>query len=152
MATEIERKFLVVTDDYRRLACCRHEIRQGYLSRVPERTVRVRICDDTACITIKGRAVGAARPEFEYTIPLDDARQLMTLCEPPVIVKTRHIVIHEGNRWEVDEFHDELQGLVIAELEIPDVEHRFALPDFLGREVTDDRRYYNASLGTNGNR
>ena len=149
MATEIERKVLVEGDDDKRLASGHHEIRQGYLSRVPERTVRVRICDDTACITIKGKGEGAAHPEFEYAIPLDDALQLMTLCEPPVIVKTRHIVMHQGNRWEVDEFHGSLQGLVIAELEIPDVDCRFPMPDFLGREVTDDRHYYNASLGTN---
>ena len=88
-----------------------------------------------------------AHPEFEYSIPLEDAKEMLSLCEPPVITKTRYIVMHEGNRWEVDEFHGELQGLVIAELEVPSEEYRFPLPPFVGIEVTGDSRYYNSQLG-----
>ena len=147
MATEIEHKYLVIADDYRRLACERAEIQQGFLSRDPERTVRVRIRDTRGYITIKGKGEGAAHPEFEYMIPLGDAQQLMAMCEPPVISKTRYIVLHDGNRWEIDEFHDNLQGLVLAELEIPELNYTYRLPAFIGREVTGDRRYYNSQLG-----
>ena len=147
MATEIEHKYLVNSDDYKQQACCWSEIKQGFLSRDPERTVRVRIYDNKGYITIKGLGEGAAHPEFEYEIPLDDAQQLMSLCEPPVIEKTRYIVMHEGNRWEIDEFHGSLQGLVLAELEIPDVDYSYSLPTFIGQEVTGDRRYYNSQLG-----
>ena len=147
MATEIEHKYLVKDDSYKTLASERHSIRQGYLSRDPERIVRVRIIDDQAVITIKGKSRGAARPEFEYAVPLDDAEQLMALCLPPVLSKTRHIVMHEGNRWEVDEFGGDLEGLTTAELEIPTEDYAFNLPSFVGRDVTDNPRYYNSQLG-----
>ncbi|MBR4828999.1 MAG: CYTH domain-containing protein [Muribaculaceae bacterium] len=147
MGVEIEHKYLVTDDSYRQLACGTSEIRQGFLSRMPERVVRVRVRDDKGYITIKGTGDGTAHPEFEYEIPLDDAMQMLALCEPPVIEKTRYIVMHEGNRWEVDEFHGDLQGLVIAELEVPDKDYRFPLPPFVGKEVTGDPRYYNAQLG-----
>lgn len=88
-----------------------------------------------------------AHPEFEYSIPLEDAKEMLSLCEPPVITKTRYIVMHKGNRWEVDEFHGDLQGLVIAELEVPSEGYRFPLPPFVGTEVTGDSRYYNSQLG-----
>ena len=146
MATEIEHKFLVVDDSYKSLASDKSEITQGFLSRDPQRVVRVRVRDDKGFITIKGATVAAARPEFEYQIPLDDAMQLMALCEPPVIVKTRYIVEHQGEKWEVDEFHGDLQPLVIAELEVPYEGYDFELPPFVGREVTDDPRYYNSNL------
>ena len=147
MATEIEHKYLVKDDSYKALAVERHSIRQGYLSRDPERIVRVRIIDDEAVITIKGKNRGAVRPEFEYTVPLTDAEQLMDLCLPPVLSKTRHIVMHEGNRWEVDEFGGDLEGLTTAELEIPTEDYAFNLPSFVGRDVTDNPRYYNSQLG-----
>lgn len=147
MATEIEHKHLVTSDEYKAMAIERHCIRQGYLSRVPARTVRVRIIDNHAVITIKGSNSGAERAEFEYPIPLADARQLMALCEPPVIEKTRHIVMHEGNRWEIDEFGGALQGLVLAELEIPSVDYQYSLPPFVGEDVTSNPRYYNSQLG-----
>ncbi len=147
MATEIEHKYLVVGDTYRLDSCDKSEIVQGFLSRESGRTVRVRIRGDKGFITIKGKGTAAAHPEFEYEIPLDDAVQIMRLCEPPIIEKTRYIVMHEGNRWEVDEFHGSLQGLVIAELEIPYEGYQFHLPGFIGREVTGDRRYYNSQLG-----
>lgn len=147
MAIEIEHKYLVINDSYKTADHVVSEITQGFLSRDPERTVRVRIRDEKAFITIKGKGEGMAHPEFEYSIPLEDARDMLPLCEPPVITKTRHIVMHEGNRWEVDEFHGDLQGLVIAELEVPDKEYRFPLPPFVGPEVTGDPRYYNSQLG-----
>ena len=146
---EIEHKYLVTGDSYRWEAYQKCEIQQGFLSRDPERTVRVRIRDDKAFITIKGKGKGAAHPEFEYDVPVVEAEQMMALCEPPVIVKTRYLVMHEGNRWEVDEFHGDLQGLVIAELEVPSEEYTFPLPPFVGMEVTGDPRYYNSQLGVN---
>ena len=147
MGIEIEHKFLVKNDSYRSMAVSESEIMQGFLSRVPERTVRVRARGDKGFITIKGKGSGAAHPEFEYEVPLDDAKQMLSMCEPPVINKTRYIVMHDGNRWEIDEFHGELQGLVIAELEVVSEEYRFSLPPFVGLEVTGDRRYYNSQLG-----
>ena len=147
MGMEIEHKFLVNSDSYRQLACAESEIKQGFLSRHPGRTVRIRVRDNRGFITVKGKGTGAAHPEFEYEVPLDDAMQMLAMCEPPVIEKTRFIVMHEGNRWEVDEFHGDLQGLVIAELEVPSEDYRFRLPAFVGREVTGDPRYYNSQLG-----
>ena len=147
MATEIEHKYLVVGDTYRQDASNKSEILQGFLSREPDRTVRVRIKDEKGYITIKGKGHGAAHPEFEYEIPLDDALQIMKLCEPPIIEKTRYVIDYKGNRWEIDEFHGNLQGLVIAELEVPTEDFQYALPPFVGREVTGDLRYYNSQLG-----
>lgn len=147
MGIEIEHKFLVKNDSYRSMAVSESEIMQGFLSRAPERTVRVRVRGDKGFITIKGKGSGAAHPEFEYEVPLDDAKQMLSMCEPPVINKTRYIVMHDGNRWEIDEFHGELQGLVIAELEVVSEEYRFSLPPFVGLEVTGDRRYCNSQLG-----
>ena len=149
MGIEIEHKYLVKDDSYKRLSDNNSTIRQGFLSRNPERTVRVRVRDDQGFITIKGKGDGAAHPEFEYEIPLDDAVRLMSLCEPPVIEKTRYIVMHDGNRWEVDVFHGSLEGLVIAELEVPSEDYRFSLPPFVGREVTGNPKYYNSQLGIN---
>lgn len=147
MGLEIEHKYLVKNSTYRQLATEKIEITQGFLSRDPERTVRVRIKNDEACITIKGKGEGASHPEFEYDVPLEDAMQMLCLCEPPIIKKTRHIVMHEGNRWEIDEFHGDLDGLVIAELEIPEESYRYPLPSFIGKEVTGDPHYYNSQLG-----
>ena len=144
---EIEHKFLVKDNSYKDAASKKSEIKQGFLSRARERTVRVRVRDDKGYITVKGIGSGATHPEFEYEIPLDDALQMLSLCEPPVIEKTRYIVMHEGNMWEVDEFHTGQEGLVIAELEVPSEEYRFPLPPFIGREVTGDPRYYNSQLG-----
>lgn len=147
MGVEIEHKYLVKDESYRSLACSESEICQGFLSRDPERTVRVRVRGQQGCITIKGKGSGAAHPEFEYEIPLADAQTLLSLCSPPVIEKTRYIVMHEGNRWEVDEFHGAFQGLVIAELEVTSEDYNFPLPPFVGMEVTGDPRYYNSQLG-----
>jgi len=150
MGMEIEHKFLVEDDSYRTESCDQCEIKQGFLSRDPERTVRVRLLDDKAFITIKGKGAGAAHPEFEYEIPMNDALQMLALCRPPIIEKTRYIVMHNGNRWEVDEFHGDLEGLVLAELEVPSEDFSFSRPSFVGKEVTGDPRYYNSQLGTQG--
>lgn len=148
MAKEIEHKYLVSTDDYKQMCTEKIHIAQGYLSRNKGRTVRVRIAGDNAFITIKGPSVDDVRDEFEYPIPVEDAKIMLKMCTPPVISKTRHIVHFEGNKWEVDEFHDQLQGLVMAEIELPSANHQYALPPFVGRNVTDDRRFYNSCLTT----
>ena len=147
MGVEIEHKYLVKNDGYRLMACSKSVIRQGFLSRDPERTVRVRLRDGKGYITIKGRGTGMAHPEFEYEVPEADSMQMLALCEPPIIEKTRHIVMYDGNRWEVDEFHGALEGLVMAELEVESENKRFELPPFVGKEVTGDPQYYNSQLG-----
>jgi adenylate cyclase len=108
--------------------------------------VRVRIAGERAFLTIKGAAIGATRAEFEYEIPVADARQLLPLCDGALVRKRRHVVEHAGNRWEVDEFEGDNTGLVVAELELQAAGQAFARPEWLGREVTDDPRYYNSSL------
>ncbi len=146
MAKEIERKFLVINDSWRdgtvgvRLA-------QGYLTRDVERTVRVRIGGEKAWLTIKGRNEGITRQEFEYEIPLADGRELLTLCLPGAIDKTRHEIRHASHVWEVDEFHGDNQGLVVAEVELEDAGISPELPPWVGDEVSGDARYYNSSLG-----
>ncbi len=144
MGIEIERKFLVNGDAWRNAPAT--TIRQGYLNRDKERTVRVRIAGDRAFLTIKGLSKGAARAEFEYPVPLEDARQMLAICEPPLIEKRRHVVEYRGSRWEVDEFLGANAGLVVAEIELIASDQPFAPPDWLGVEVTDDHRYYNSSL------
>ncbi len=144
MGTEIERKFLVIGTDWRqapgRLLC------QGYLNRDKQRTVRVRIAGARAWLTIKGVSRGAARAEFEYEIPVPDAEQLLALCDGPVVRKIRHSLEHQGFTWEVDEFLEENEGLVVAEIELQAEDQPFDRPAWLGREVTHDPRYFNANL------
>jgi CYTH domain-containing protein len=145
VAEEIERKFLVDGSEWRTLG--RGEVfRQGYLSTVKERTVRIRVVGEQAWITVKGLTVGATRSEFEYSIPLADAEQMLELCEQPIIEKTRYVVEMGGLRWEVDEFTGANRGLVVAEVELDDPDQSIELPDWIGTEVTDDPRYYNANL------
>ena len=144
MGIEIERKFLVVGEGWRQGAGTRYS--QGYLNRDAQRTVRVRIAGERAFLTVKGISKGATRSEFEYEIPIGDARQLLALADGPVIEKTRRVVEHEGSRWEVDEFFGDNAGLVVAELELESEDQPFARPDWLGPEVTGDSRYYNSSL------
>jgi adenylate cyclase len=146
MSVEIERKFLVLGDEWKSLGQGT-SIRQGYLSTQPDRVVRVRIEDAMATLTIKGRSVGATRGEWEYPIPLQDADELLTtLCERPLIEKTRTRIKHDGMVWEVDEFFGENLGLIVAELELQSEDQRFAKPDWVGEEVTHDARYFNANL------
>jgi CYTH domain-containing protein len=144
MATEIERKFLVRGTDWRRGTPVRYC--QGYLNRDKERTVRVRIADRKAYLTIKSVTQGATRAEFEYPIPMEDARQLLKLSDGPIIEKDRYRIAHEGSQWEVDEFHGENAGLIMAEIELKSEHQPFARPAWLGEEVTHDRRYYNSNL------
>jgi CYTH domain-containing protein len=147
MGTEIERKFLVTGDGWRQGAGVAYA--QGYLNRDPQRTVRVRIAGDRAFLTVKGASNGATRAEFEYEIPLEDASKLMELSDGPVVTKRRRVIEHAGSTWEVDEFEGENAGLVVAELELESENQAYAKPDWLGREVTDDPRYYNSSLAAN---
>jgi adenylate cyclase len=144
VASEIERKFLVVSEGWRQAAPVR--ICQGYLNRDIDRTVRVRIAGERAFLTIKGRAKGIARPEFEYQVPVADAEQLLRMCEGPVVEKYRHVLEHAGATWEVDEFLGENAGLVVAEIELESEQQAFEHPDWLGAEVTLDRRYSNSNL------
>lgn len=146
---EIERKYLVRDMSFREMATERRHIEQGYLSRKPEATVRVRIADDKAYITVKGRNEGAVRDEWEYQIPVDDARLMLERCsEGAAIAKTRYVVPYAGFTWEVDVFEGALQGLIVAEIELPDADAVFAVPPFVGDEVTGDPRYFNSNLTT----
>jgi CYTH domain-containing protein len=143
---EIERKFLVVSDDWR-AGADPVRIRQGYLSADGERTVRVRVKGDAGFITVKGKPHGPARAEFEYAIPLADANAMLDrLCLRPLIEKVRHIVWHAGLRWEVDEFLNENAPLVVAEIELWDAAQAVPLPAWAGEEVTGDPRYTNSNL------
>ncbi|MBQ4205829.1 MAG: CYTH domain-containing protein [Bacteroidales bacterium] len=149
MAQEIERKFLVA-GDYKSEAYAAVRITQGYLSRVPERVVRVRIKGDKGFITIKGTTndTGLSRFEWEKEIPLADAQSLLKLAEPGVIDKTRHLIKNTDGKhtWEVDEFHGDNEGLIMAEIELESESDLFDKPSWLGKEVTGDKRYYNAYL------
>lgn len=147
MPQEIERKFLV-TGEYRSKAYAHSRIVQGYISSARGRTVRVRIRDDKGYLTIKGAsgASGLSRYEWEKEIPLDEARELMEICEPGVIDKTRYLVRSGNHVFEVDEFYGENEGLVVAEVELSAENEPFVKPDFIGREVTGDIRYYNSQL------
>ena len=146
MGIEIERKFLVTGDDWRSAPAVPYA--QGYLNRDKRRTVRVRVVQDQAWLTVKGVSVGATRAEFEYAIPVDDARQLLALCDGPIVRKTRRVVEHAGTKWEIDEFQGDNAGLVVAEIELPSEDAAFERPAWLGAEVTHDPRYFNSSLAT----
>lgn len=144
MGVEIERKFLVTSDAWKTdtgVMYC-----QGYLNRDRNRTVRIRIAGPKAFLTIKGIPEGISRAEFEYEVPVEDAMQLLKLCDGPLVEKIRHIVHFGGMDWEVDEFLGANLGLVVAELELGDPAQKFDRPDWLGEEVTDDLRYFNSNL------
>ena len=147
---EIERKYLVQGESYKQMAVAHHHICQGYISREKTGTVRVRITDDKAYLTIKGKPAAGhfARYEWEKEIDVIDAQELMKLCQGTIIDKTRWIVPaeEEGLKWEVDEFHGKHKGLVVAEIELESEEQMVELPAFVGKEVTDDPRYYNANM------
>jgi len=146
MGIEIERKFLVAGDGWRSQVSAQTRFSQGYLSRDPARTVRVRVAGEQAFLTIKGATQGATRAEFEYAVPLADAQALLAMCDGPVVEKIRHLCPHEGMTWEVDEFLGANAGLVVAEIELVSEEQPFARPAWLGEEVTGDGRYVNANL------
>lgn len=147
MAIEIERKFLVNSDRWREQADAGQHLAQGYLIGAREASVRVRIEGEQANLNIKSATLGIYRQEYEYAIPLSDAREMLdTLCEKPVIEKTRYHVEHAGHTWEVDVFEGENAGLVVAEIELASESEPFEQPDWLGEEVSADPRYYNVSL------
>ena len=148
MAQEIERKFLVTSDAYKEESAKRTRITQGYLSSVPERTVRVRIKGDKGYITIKGECneSGTSRYEWEKEIPVEEAEELLQICEPGVIHKTRYEVNVGRFTFEVDEFYGENQGLVVAEVELLNENDHFDKPEWIGAEVTGDVPYYNSML------
>ncbi len=158
MGTEIERKFLLKNDSWRRgpdgSPVAGTLYRQGYLSSLPGRTVRVRLVSDAAgakgYFTVKGPVNGLVRSEYEYEIPAADAAEMLdTLCERPLIEKTRHKIAAGEVMWEIDEFHGENAGLIVAEVELTSAEQRFETPAWLGREVSDDKRYFNSRLVKN---
>jgi adenylate cyclase len=145
MPVEIERKFLVTSDAWK-LAGQPQRMVQGYLSREPGRTVRVRRAGDQAFLTIKGPLTGITRTEVEISLSLNDAEALFPLCHPTLIEKTRYRVEYGGHTWEVDEFHGDNAGLVVAEIELPAEGTPFDLPPWAGAEVTHNPRYSNSSL------
>ena len=146
MPFEIEHKYLVVNDSYEKMASKAVEIRQGYLSRVPERTVRVRTKGDRGYLTVKGKNSGDVRLEFEYEVPYSDALEMLKLCEAGILHKTRYFVEYEGLTWEIDKYHGSREGLTVAEVEIPESGYKYALPPFVGKNVTGDPAYYNSNL------
>jgi len=146
MAKEIERKYLVLNDKYKEnlngIYC-----KQGYISIDPKRIVRVRINDQNAYITVKGELKGITRAEYEYSIPVNDAEEMLErLCYKPLVEKRRYKVGYKGFLWEVDEFYGDNEGLVIAEIELDKEGTDFPKPEWLGKEVTQDMRYYNSNL------
>jgi adenylate cyclase len=147
MATETERKFLV-RGEFRHLAFKEIKIIQTYLSIDPSKTIRLRTADNKAFITIKNRSKGKSisRGEWEFQIPLDDAKELMSLCLPGKIVKTRYLINAGKHTWEVDVFHDKNEGLIIAEIELVTEDDHFEKPEWLGEEVSGIPEYYNANL------
>jgi len=151
MAIEIERKFLVKNDGFKKESVEEMRITQGYLSSVPERTVRVRIKGDKGFITIKGIGSdsGASRFEWEKEISAKDAKELFKICEQGIIDKTRYNVKSDKHTFEVDEFYGENEGLVVAEVELSSEDEKFDKPDWLGDEVTGDVKYFNSMLMKN---
>ena len=148
---EIERKFLVTSNTFKTDAFSQNKIAQGYLSSVPERTVRVRIKGDKGFITVKGISSdsGMSRFEWEKEIATDEAENLLKLCEKGIIDKTRFNIKVGNHTFEVDEFHGENEGLIIAEIELNSENEVFERPNWLGEEVTNDKRYYNSYLSKN---
>jgi adenylate cyclase len=148
---EIERKFLVNSDAFKTDSFSQNRIKQGYLSSVPERSVRVRIKGDRGYITVKGSSnqTGLSRFEWEKEIPIEDAETLLLLCEKGIIDKTRFEVKVGKHTYEVDEFYGNNEGLTVAEIELESESETFTKPNWLGIEVTNDNRYYNSSLSNN---
>lgn len=146
MGYEIEHKYLVINDSYKEMAAKVENIRQGYLNRNPDRTVRVRTIGEKGFLTVKSRNHGAKRLEFEYEIPYKDAKEILELAEPGIVEKTRYFVPFDGLIWEVDEFHGSLTGVVVAEVEIPDTDHTYSSPPFIGADITGHPDYYNSNL------
>ncbi|WP_373004166.1 CYTH domain-containing protein [Sulfurimonas sp.] len=146
MALEIERKFLIDISRLEKLENG-YDIKQGYIQTKDKTAVRVRVNGDEAFLTIKGANIGATRLEYEYPIPVVDAKEMLDkLCGKPIIDKTRYLLEHKGHTWEVDIFHKENDGLIVAEVELESEDEVVELPDWIVKEVTDDARYYNSNL------
>jgi adenylate cyclase len=150
MALEIEHKFLLKNDNWRKHITRSVNYRQGYLCGNDKTSIRIRISDTQAWLNIKSATIGNHRQEFEYEIPLNEANEMLnTLCHQPLIEKTRHFVEHDQHLWEIDEFSGDNAGLVVAEVELKSLDESFSLPDWVSQEVTDDLRYYNNNLCKN---
>lgn len=146
MGKEIERKFLVKDSTYKKL-CSGKLYKQGYLFSNPDKTVRVRLVDNKGFLTIKGKGNGLTRDEFEYEIPSADAEEILQkMCHKPFIEKTRYTYSYMGHTWEIDEFHGENEGLVVAEIELENEDENFEVPEWIGEEVTYDKKYFNSNL------
>ena len=147
MGIEIERKFLLCNDDWREQVSSSHRMRQGYLQRSDQQAIRVRICDQQAHINIKHSEDGISRLEYEYPLPLADAQEMLErLALRPMIDKTRHEIRIGKHLWEIDEFHADNQGLIVAEIELDAPDEAFERPAWLGEEVSSDPRYFNSNL------
>ena len=150
MATEIERKFLILNQDWQEYTKSELHIVQGYLATNEFSSTRIRIQNDKANINIKSATLGITRTEFEYSIPVGDARLMLEdLCIKPVIEKTRFTVEHMGHTWEIDVFSGDNEGLIVAEIELSSPDEAFEKPSWIGEEVSNDARYYNACLVNN---
>ncbi len=153
MAIEIERKFLLKNDEWRDEVSLSKQMLQAYLTAAADSdsekiksSVRIRICDQQAWLNIKAAVKGVSRSEFEYEIPLEDAQAMRELCVGLSVEKTRHYIIHDGLTWEIDEFSGANQGLIVAEVELESADQDFVKPSWLGAEVSDQQKYYNAAL------
>jgi adenylate cyclase len=147
MAIEIEHKFLLTSEKWRDHVSRSAAMRQGYLTSNSNSSVRIRISGDKAWLNIKSAIAGNRRHEYEYEIPVHDADEIIaSLCRKPLIEKTRHYVHHENHTWEIDEFSGENKGLIVAEIELSKQNEEFTLPVWIGKEVTNDLRYYNNTL------
>jgi CYTH domain-containing protein len=150
MGLEIERKFLVDKDKWNKSVKDKgHIFRQGYILTDPARTIRVRLTENEGFLTIKGLSVNASRSEYEYAIPKQDAKELLDNFCTSIVSKLRYFVNYQGHLWEVDEFLDDNEGLIIAEIELVNEEEAFKLPEWIGREVTTEEKYYNSNLSVN---
>lgn len=147
MAIEIEHKFLIVNDDWRNEADEGIYMVQGYMGSNEKSSIRIRIHGDSANLNIKGKTIGIQRSEYDYPIPVDEAKEILeSLCDRPFIEKTRFHVMHEGHKWEIDVFAGDNEGLIVAEVELDSVGESFSLPDWVGEDVSDNPRYYNICL------
>lgn len=149
---EIERKFLLLNESWRKMVKSSHKITQGYICTDPERCVRVRVAHQTAFITIKGKSAPGAieRPEFEFEIPVEQANKMLTIfCGGQLIEKIRHLISFAGKNWEIDEFSGRHAGLFIAEIELNDPQEKIIMPSWAGKEVTNDHSYANSNLAQN---
>jgi adenylate cyclase len=146
MALEIERKFLIDIDKLEKLQNG-YDIKQGYIQTKDETVVRVRVKGNGAFMTIKGGNIGATRLEYEYSIPVEDANEMLEkFCTKPILYKTRYLILHKKHTWEIDVFHKENEGLIVAEVELESEDESIELPEWIVKEVTNDAKYYNSNL------